>query len=164
MLKKILSGKICAECKICCEFDDDDVWDAPCFTKGEFDQCRIAELYAYEKRGDLYCLTMTKDGDGLYHCPCLTEIGCALGDEKPFSCKIWPLYVYQTKNGLGLAVSDVCQHVYALKDAEILDGIRDFIPEILTAIRQNPSLVDTLPDNYRLLHCPEEWGMNDKMD
>ncbi len=31
MIKKILSGKTCAECRMCCIFDRYDIWETPIF-------------------------------------------------------------------------------------------------------------------------------------
>ena len=33
MLKKILSGESCANCRLCCVFDRYDVWETPVFTE-----------------------------------------------------------------------------------------------------------------------------------
>lgn len=50
-----------------------------------------AELEPYE---DGYRFVMHfKDGDELTYCPMLTEKGCALGDNKPFDCRVWPFRV-----------------------------------------------------------------------
>ena len=38
MITNILKRETCANCLICCHYTDDDVWDAPGFTKKEFEE------------------------------------------------------------------------------------------------------------------------------
>lgn len=158
MLKKLIDGQTCASCRICCEYDDSDVWDAPGFTQEEWDRAKIADRFGWSKRGDLYYLDMEKDMDGLYHCPCLSENGCILGDKKPFRCALWPLYVVRDGGGLYFAVSDVCPQVYPMDDERILSGISHVAPMIREAAKRDPSLVEELHENYRILADINEVG------
>lgn len=151
MLKNILSASACAQCRICCEYDDSDIWDAPGFSEDEWQEAGLEGRFPYEKRGSLYYLVMEKDEKGLYHCPCLSDTGCILGEHKPFRCALWPLYVVRTGDGLALAVSDVCPAVFPKTDAEILEGLRDNLHGIRKAVEKDPALIEELHENYRLL-------------
>ncbi|MBQ9437232.1 MAG: hypothetical protein IJU50_02770 [Lachnospiraceae bacterium] len=151
MLSKILKRETCAECRICCVYDDSDVWDAPGFTEEEFQRNAIEGQYDYFEKNGLCYLNMEKGAAGLYQCPCLTEKGCKLGNKKPFRCAVWPLYVVKTDSGYGVAVSDVCPQVYPMEDQKILEGIRETLPKILETVRKDPSLIEELRENYRLI-------------
>ena len=151
MLKKLIDGQTCASCRICCEYDDSDVWDAPGFTPDEWDRAKIADRFTWCKKGDLYYLDMEKDRDGLYHCPCLSESGCILGDKKPFRCALWPLYVVRNGEGLYFAVSDVCPQVFSMDDEKILSGIESVANIIRERVKKDRSLIEDFQAYYRIL-------------
>ena len=66
MLKKILSGKACAECRLCCIFDRYDAWETPVFT---------AEIRDRIKQAKPDAEFVTKDGGYIF------RVGELKGDE-----------------------------------------------------------------------------------
>ena len=116
MLKNILSYETCADCRICCSFVREDAWESPVF--GEEDMKRILALgidrnrfQEIEKGGQkIYTVKYDFETDSqILLCPCLDEkSGCMLGDDKPFECSIWPIRVFENKNGAYLGVSSAC--------------------------------------------------------
>ena len=96
MLTEILSREACAKCRVCCVFDKDDIWEIPVISPetAEYIKKNIDENAELEPYEDGYRFVMHfKDGDELTYCPMLTENGCALGDNKPFDCRVWPFRV-----------------------------------------------------------------------
>ena len=108
MITTILKRETCAECLICCHYTDEDVWDAPGFTKKEFEKNLIDGNYHYYCSNKLFYLEMEKNSKNEYVCPLLSDKGCKLGVNKPFKCAIWPLYIVKINHKIALVVSDVC--------------------------------------------------------
>ena len=159
MLERILKAENCAECRICCVYDDSDVWDAPGFTEDEFKRNRIKDRFDYHKKdNNLYYLNMEKNSEGLYTCPCLTDHGCILGKDKPFRCSMWPLYPVKHENGPGFALSPVCPQIIKLSNEDIFSGIYEKIPYILETVRKDPSLLEDFSPEYRMVAVPDETG------
>ena len=159
MLGRILDGKTCASCRICCVYDDSDVWDAPGFTKEEWEKNRIADRFPYHQgENGLYYLDMEKDNEGLYTCPCLSDKGCTLGKTKPFRCALWPLYLVPTEEGVGIALSLVCPQVQRLSNAEILEGISEALPLMLERVKADPALLEPFSEEYRMVALPDGKG------
>ncbi len=111
MLKNILSGKTCAQCRYCCLFDDDDLGREAPFLTDEFRKMLSEEYPDAETMpvGNYETLKMTKqENTGLYPCSMLTDKGCALGDKKPFDCRIWPFRIMRIGGALGLVLMPDC--------------------------------------------------------
>ncbi len=159
MLKKILKRETCAQCRICCVYDDSDVWDAPGFTEEEYKENKDKTEASFSQRDDgLYYLQMEKDSEGIYTCPCLSDRGCTLGDSRPLRCSLWPLYIINTEHGLGFALSPVCPEVWKLGSEEIFEAIRDIIPSLIKTAREYPALIENLSPEYRMIAVPDERG------
>lgn len=152
MITNILSRKTCAQCKYCCSYTDEDLWDAPGFTKEEFQE--LSKIYNFPaiSHNNLYYLKMSKNEVGEYTCPLLTFNGCRLDTNKPFKCAIWPLYVVHYKNQIAIAVSDVCPEISKISDNKILNGITDLIPTIEQIIQNHPELIEEYHNNFRIIH------------
>ena len=114
MLKSVLSHAECAECRFCCSFRRQSLWETPLFD-GESVK-RLSALYpdaCFKPRGDVF----TIDIDGCYAtddpeeealCP-FNRNGCVLtGDYKPFDCSIWPLRVMRCDDGLAICLTPTC--------------------------------------------------------
>ena len=151
MITAILKRETCAECLICCHYTDEDVWDAPGFTKKEFEKNLIDGNYHYYCSNKLFYLEMEKNSKNEYVCPLLSDKGCKLGVNKPFKCAIWPLYIVKINHKIALVVSDVCPNVYRLSNKEILHGIKCILPSIQTMARNYPELIEQYRDNYRFV-------------
>lgn len=150
MITNILKRETCANCLICCHYTDDDVWDAPGFTKKEFEENSLNQKYDHYYKNGLFYLRMEKINDE-YVCPLLSDVGCKLHLKKPFKCAIWPLYIVKTDNKIALAVSNVCPNVFALSDEDIMQGIKDIMPDIKNMARNHPELIEQCRDNFRIL-------------
>ena len=151
MITSILKRETCAKCLICCRYTDDDIWDAPGFTKEEFENCSIEQKYNYFYSNNLFYIEMKKNKSNEYICPFLSDIGCKLNKEKPFKCAIWPLYMVKINNKIALAVSDVCPHVYRLSNKDIIQSINHILPYINHMARNYPELIEQYRDNFRTI-------------
>lgn len=151
MITAILDRETCAQCLICCKYNDDDVWDAPGFTKDELHKALMIQKYPYYMSDKLFYLKMEPDKNGEYTCPLLTDCGCILHSKKPFKCAIWPLYVVNIRDKIALAVSEVCPSVYALTNDEIIRGLGETIYDICAVIRKNPELIEPVRENFRFI-------------
>lgn len=151
MITSILNRKTCTECLICCRYTDEDVWDAPGFTKEELNRVLKLGKHPYHISDNLYYLVMDKRQNGEYICPLLTEKGCKLNTDKPFKCAIWPLYVVTFQDRIALAVSDVCPSVFAITNEEILTGLHEVMDTIKSIIYENPQLIEPFKENFRFI-------------
>jgi GNAT superfamily N-acetyltransferase len=159
VLKRILKSGTCAKCRICCKYDDDDVWDAPGFTEEEYKENKVKTEAAFIQRDDgLYYLKMEKDSEGIYTCPCLGENGCTLGDSRPFRCGLWPMYLINTEHGLGFALSPVCPEVWKLGSEEIFESVRGKLSLINKIGHDCPTLIEDWSPEYRMIAIPDEKG------
>lgn len=150
MIGAILEKSVCKSCKNCCKYDDDDVWDAPGFTKSEMEQAKtLTNIPVYKKRG-LYFFKMQKS-ENEYACPLLGDSGCKLGASKPFKCAIWPLYVVHMNSHQALVVSDKCSVVYSLPNDEIIAKLGDTVKQITDSIIENPELVEPCKPYFRFI-------------
>ena len=115
MLSSILSKSDCVECKFCCRFRRQSLWETPVFyeediekIKSLFPEVKFREINTADNSRtitdeakskvytfDIYDKYKTTDPDEEAPCPFLdTKHGCKLPAElKPFDCKIWPLRV-----------------------------------------------------------------------
>ena len=114
MLKKILSGKSCAECRLCCIFDRYDIWETPVFNeeiKNRIKQLRPGTEFVTKDGG--YIFKADNIGaDQLFSCPALTETGCMLGDDKPFDCRIWPYRIMEVGGRRAITIASICDELY----------------------------------------------------
>lgn len=150
MITSILKRETCAKCLICCHYTENDKWDAPGFTKEEFEYNSIGEEYNFYCLNNLFYLEMEKINNE-YICPFLSASGCKLDTKKPFKCAIWPLYVVKKGDKIALAVSDVCADVYKLSNEDIINGIKYILPDIKKMVQSNPELIEQYRDNFRFL-------------
>lgn len=149
MITNILKRETCANCLICCHYTNDDIWDAPGFTKEEFERNSLNQKYNYYCYNNLFYLEMNKNNKE-YVCPLLSDMGCKLNTEKPFKCAIWPLYMVKINNKIALAVSNVCPNVYGLSDEDIIQGIKHILSNIKNMARNHPELIEQYRDNFRI--------------
>lgn len=151
MITNILSRKTCAQCKYCCSYTDEDLWDAPGFTKEEFQELSKSYNFPNILRNNLYYIKMSKNETDEYTCPLLTSKGCQLDTNKPFKCAIWPLYVIYYENQVAIAVSDICPEISKISDNIILQGITGLIPTIKQIIQKHPELIEKYRKEFRII-------------
>jgi len=132
MLRNILSHETCAGCRICCSFVKEDAWEAPVFSEEDMkkilalgiDRNRFQET---EENGrKMYKAKYDFETDSqILLCPCLNEkSGCMLGEEKPFECSIWPVRIFENKNGAYLGVASACPAFQGEKLERILHELK----------------------------------------
>ncbi len=159
MLTEILSRKECANCRVCCVFDKTDVWEMPLITSDlaarlEKDYPEIKLKKTHENAG---CKVIDAEFDkkGLCTCPLLTEKGCALGEEKPYDCRIWPFRVMKKGNLLLLTLSPVCESVSSLPVNRISEFAAKIAPKIFEEAERNPEMVKNYEDGYPVFAVKE---------
>ncbi|MBQ8791682.1 MAG: hypothetical protein IJZ51_10275 [Ruminiclostridium sp.] len=165
MLKKILSPKSCADCRVCCVFDRDDIWEIPLLSEELLDYIKenVNPDIEYKKYGDEYRLSMSfGEGEELSYCPMLTKTGCALGDKKPFDCRVWPFRVNRISDTLcGITVSPVCESVSQLSLKKLSDFLFDesegeSLAEVMFSyVKQHPDNVKPYIEKYPILALRE---------
>ena len=154
MLGKILSKSTCAECRVCCSFDSYDLWETPVLSEAtkNLAEDKIDGVRFVTKGEKSYLFRMEDpDNDGLYFCPALTETGCALGDEKPFDCKIWPYRIMRLGDRRVITLSPVCESVAALPMAKLLAFAEEIAPTIFSYADENPDIVKDYIDGHPII-------------
>lgn len=154
MLKKILNQTTCRGCRVCCIFDESDIWELPLLT--ENDLATVKEHYSGEfiKRGDAcYVFDVKFDEKGLAYCPMLTEKGCILADNKPFDCKIWPFRVNDLNGTLVITLSPVCESVSALPLDKLTEFVNSdgFADRLFSEAIKNPDMIKPYINGYPIL-------------
>lgn len=157
MLSKILSREECAKCRICCEFDDDDLWETPIIYDDVIEKVLdinpAQEFSVAEFNGNkLRLLKLQKEKD-IYTCSMLDKSkGCMLGSEnKPFDCKIWPLRVMKKDGKTVIALSPVCPVVAAKPIEDIKCAAKDLAELIFSQARIHPEIVKDYIEGYKIL-------------
>lgn len=157
MLSKILTKQDCSNCKICCEFDDNDLWENPII----YDDCAecvlkinpLQEFTQAENNGSRYRVLKLKKENDIYPCSMLDRTkGCKLGSEnKPFDCKIWPLRVMKKNGKTVIALSPVCPVVSAKPLDEIMCAAGELSDLIFSQARLHPEMIKDYIDDYKVL-------------
>lgn len=155
MLCGILEKSTCAECKVCCVFDNYDIWETPMFTP------ESAELLMHIKPGVRMkkldkCYTFRIDpliGDELFVCPALdTKKGCMMGESKPFECMIWPYRIMSLNDERLIAISPVCNSVNNKPLSEIIRFLKNGLAEkIFKYADEYPEIVKEYDSSYPIL-------------
>lgn len=154
MLKKILSGETCAECRLCCVFDRYDVWETPVFTE------KLRDRLTAERPGTEF---VRKDGgyifkvkelneDQLFSCPALTDKGCMLGDDKPFDCRIWPYRIMNIGGRRAIVIASICEELYNRPLSQLVEFLKDGpAEEIFAYADAHPEIVKPYYEGYPVL-------------
>ncbi|GHU52723.1 hypothetical protein FACS1894132_03030 [Clostridia bacterium] len=127
MLKGLLEKEKCAECRLCCSFDEYDVWEVPVFTDLEMEKIKVFNSNAeFFKWGNIFRFKITPLSHGeLMSCPALTENGCALGENKPFECAVWPFRVMEIGGDKFICVASFCEAVFTKSLSDIISFLKD---------------------------------------
>lgn len=156
MLKKILSRRACANCRICCGFTNEDKWEIPLVfdeLREKLDEQIRKMLVPY---GGEYVFDMNfdalKDGE-IIMCPMAGENGCVLGDEKPFDCQIWPFRVNSISGIRVITLSPVCGEVSSLPLKILCDFLQEngFAKMLFKTAHEHPDMVKPYMDGYPIL-------------
>lgn len=160
MLTEILSRSQCAECRVCCVFDRSDAWEMPLITpelakllEEKYPNIRLKKI---SENAECMVTDVEFDEDGLCTCPLLTEKGCALGEDKPYDCRIWPFRVMKKGNFLFLTLSPVCSSVSSLSVKEISRFVPKIAPKIFEEAKRNPEMVKEYIEDYPIFAVKEQ--------
>lgn len=154
MLKKILSGKSCAECRLCCIFDRYDIWETPVFNdeiKNRIKQLRPGTEFVTKDGG--YIFKADNIGaDQLFSCPALTETGCMLGDDKPFDCRIWPYRIMEVGGRRAITIASICDELYNRPLSQLVGFLKEGLAEaIFSYADSHPEIVKPYYEGYPVL-------------
>lgn len=159
MLKEILSGSVCAECRLCCIFDRYDVWETPVFTdeiKNKIKEVK-PEAEFLPKDGGWIFKVEELDENQLFNCPALTEKGCMLGDEKPFDCRIWPYRIMKIGDKRAITLASICEEMYNRPLSELVDFLKKGLAEkIFSYADKHSEIVKPYYDGYPVLIFEKE--------
>lgn len=154
MLKKILDGKVCAECRLCCVFDRYDVWETPVFTeeiRDKITEKRPGTKFVSKDGGYIFRVEEF-DSDGLFSCPALTENGCFLGGDKPFDCRIWPYRIMELEGRRAITISSLCEELYNRPLSQLVEFLKDGLADrIFAYANEHPEIVKPYYDGYPVL-------------
>jgi Fe-S-cluster containining protein len=154
MLKKILNGKTCAECRLCCVFDSSDVWETPVFTAEIRDKIMQynPDTRFIPKDGGFILKVGNLREDELFTCPALTEKGCILGDEKPFDCRIWPYRIMEIGGKRAITIASICEELYNRPLSQLVNFLKDGLAEKIFAYAdEHPEIVKPYEEGYPVL-------------
>ena len=154
MLKKILSGDSCAECRLCCIFDRYDIWETPVFTEELCDRIRAVkpDVQFVPKDGGYIFKAQELHGDELFSCPALTGHGCMLGDDKPFDCRIWPYRIMEVGGRRAITIASICDELYNRPLSQLVGFLREGLAEVIFSYADaHPEIVKPYYEGYPVL-------------
>ena len=158
MLKNVLSKEECANCRFCCSFRRQSLWETPLFDSASVK--RLAALYpeaAFKPRGGAFTIDIdncyeTDDPEEEALCP-FNKNGCILSaEDKPFDCSIWPLRVMRYGGGLAVCLTPTCPVI----SAKPLDVMRDLVngetgDRIVGYAKTHPWMIKEYKDGFPVL-------------
>lgn len=155
MLKKILSGKACAECQLCCIFDRYEVWETPVFneeTKNLLLELRPDVKFISKNGGYIYRVEELI-GNELFYCPALDRSsGCILGDNKPFDCRIWPYRIMNISGRRAITICPICDELFNRPLSQLIGFLKEELAEkIFSYADTHPEIVKEYDDMYPIL-------------
>ncbi|MCL1866914.1 MAG: hypothetical protein FWF82_05850, partial [Oscillospiraceae bacterium] len=112
----ILPPQKCVECKECCVFDKDDIWEV----------------------GDFVKVTQKAN---LFVCENLTANGCGLGSRKPPECALYPFRVMTFEGKRVLTLSKFCKGVGEKSMTEIIKFAEEKSGDFAAVAKNNPDII-----------------------
>ncbi|GHV46299.1 hypothetical protein FACS189499_01150 [Clostridia bacterium] len=153
----LFSGEVCAECRYCCFFSEDDIWELPVISD---DALRVLDgkpgfsgdvSYSYSD-GKRFFSPVYND-EHLFRCPALGGNGCVLGDERPLDCRLYPFRIVLRGGERFLAIAKDCRS--GIDDAELAEFIlkKNLSREMLRLADSGEiNVVDYDEKYYTILH------------
>ncbi len=139
---------------MCCVFDRYDIWETPVFEAETIKKVLDIDPEAkFAAVGSEYVINASEIADGdFFRCPALTDSGCALGDDKPFDCRIWPFKIMNHQGSRVIAVSTLCEEVHRQDHQALKNFLENGLAEtIFRYADQNPQIVKPFYGNYTVL-------------
>lgn len=156
MLEELLTLEDCANCKICCHFQEDELFDAPTFTKEQIDYIlNVMKVKAeFMQKDDIYQISLNEVDSKGYKCPLLSDRGCILPfNIKPFDCQSWPFYVMKNDNEYIITVSKDCPTFNQITRKKLKQYIKlKFLKEALHIIQEHPSMITEYNRELEILY------------
>ena len=163
MLSKVLTKAACAECKFCCSFRRQSLWETPLFPMETVEKygaegirfLNCGEGDARYGRMDLEGNYRTKDSEEEVPCSFLdVKRGCILSEEdKPFDCKIWPLRIMRKQDGeLVIALTPTCPEIGKQPPKIMEDLVRNGLGEKIYAYAaEHPFIIKEYKEGFPVL-------------
>lgn len=153
MVKKLLSSENCGQCRVCCGFTRDDIWEIPLIFAENRTVTEEKLGVKLLERGKEFVFDMNFDGGEISYCPALSENGCMLGELKPFDCAVWPFRVNMLGNKRVITVSPVCDTVFSLPLKELFEFVSadGFAQKLFAEAEKHPDMVKPYIDGYPIL-------------
>jgi Fe-S-cluster containining protein len=103
----------CVLCRKCCIFTEDELVEAPLFNDEQRELAtQVAdETLIFDRHGDLWQLRLKQAEQGhRWVCPLLEAKSgaCKVQANKPLNCSIYPAHVAINRDGIVLAITNVC--------------------------------------------------------
>lgn len=156
MLKGLLENKVCGECKICCGFDNTDIWEMPVMTKKSMEKLKgfRKETEFVEKDGGYVVKPPVLEDEELFLCPALDKkTGCTLGEDKPFDCQIWPYRVMELEGRLCITISPVCEELFNRPLSQLVSFLEENLTKVIYQYAQkHPEIVKKYDHSYPILN------------
>ena len=158
MLKNILSGSSCAKCRICCIFDNYDLWETPVVSDELYE--KLAKEYPdteYLPKGKsriFKCIPDVVNGEELFICPMLDHsTGCRLGDDKPFDCRIWPYRIMELGGEQVITIASICPEMYNKPLSQLVEELErnGLADRIFAEAEKNPDIIKPYESGYPVL-------------
>ena len=162
MLSKVLKRAACAECKFCCSFRRQSLWETPLFPMETVEKLeREGHRFFNCIEGGARCGRMDLEGnyrtEDEEEVPCSfldAERGCILSQEdKPFDCKIWPLRIMRKPSGeLVIALTPTCPEINRLPIEDMEDLVRGGLGEKIYAYAaEHPFIIKEYREGFPVL-------------
>ena len=158
MLSSILSKKQCANCKFCCSFRRQSLWETPLFPSEVVEKLSQPNEYGVvgEFRDGQIVIDgyRTTDPEEEVPCPFLDpQKGCILkGKDKPFDCSIWPLRVMRKEGKLVVALTPTCPAIGAVPSVKLKELVQGGLGEtLLEYAKAHPYIVKEYRDGFEVI-------------
>ena len=153
MLRSVLSGETCANCRNCCIFDPQSAWEVPTFSKKTISRLKQPEIYSVTEENGRCRIKLPYDESGAAQpCPFLDPAsGCTLPpEEKPFACSLWPLRIMPDEHGKpAITLYHACPGIPPEKLPEICNLLENGLrTRIFDELKADPSMLLPFHPNY----------------
>lgn len=154
MLRELLSKEDCSKCRLCCQFQEDELMDAPTFTEDEKKYVieNIDSKINFIKKGEIYQIELNREKNNIYKCPLLTPHGCIL-ENKPFDCESWPYYVMKKDDDYVITLSNDCPIMSKMDEEKLKLFIDNKFKDIaIEIIKKYPDMITNYNRELKILY------------